>query len=83
MVRMGGGSLQWVARAVSVERLKHGICERLGVQFPGATRREGRAFGHRLLSYSTCGCRPGSDWQQVSATTTTLPFCDRRRGLAA
>ena len=35
---MGGGSLHWVARAGRIERFKSGICERLGVKFPGATR---------------------------------------------
>jgi len=33
-----GGSLHAVARAGCIERFTSGICERLGVRFPGATR---------------------------------------------
>jgi hypothetical protein len=35
---MEGGSLRAVARAGRIERFTSGICERLGVKFPGPTR---------------------------------------------
>src|SRR6516165_12119340 len=45
-----GGSLHAMARAVSIERFSCGICERLGVKFPGPTRhfRPG-VFGHPAI----------------------------------
>jgi hypothetical protein len=59
---MEGGSLHAMARAVSIERFTYGICERLGLKFPGPTRHWRNHFSYAMgrPASSTCRSNPAS-----------------------